>query len=49
MPLGMIAACGGLAYGRWVASEKKNSRVLLDVTEPAPSRELCKRLEMNQV
>ena len=43
MPLGVISACGGPAQWRWVACEKKKRRALLDVTEPAPSRELCKR------
>jgi hypothetical protein len=43
MPEGVISAIGGHAHGRWVAHEKKKRRVLLDVTEPAPSRELFKR------
>ena len=43
MPRGMISACGGPPHGRWVAREKKKRQTLLDVTEPAPSHELCKR------
>ena len=43
IPRGTISACGGHTHWRWVPHEKKKRRALLDVTEPAPPRELCKR------